>query len=54
LDYGTLSQILPVDPTHIRALGMLGVEIGVGFTVMAVMVVLYVNIASEGRHNQGL
>lgn len=54
LDYGTLSQILPVDPNHIRALGMLGVEIGVGITVMAVMVVLYINIASEGRHHQGL
>lgn len=54
LDYSRLAQVVPVDPSHIRALGMLGVEIGVGFSVMAVMVILYVNIASEGRHNQGL
>jgi multicomponent Na+:H+ antiporter subunit B len=33
---------------------MLGVEIGVGFAVMAVMAIIYVNIASEGRHNEGL
>jgi len=54
LDYGRLASVLPVDPSHIRALGMLGVEIGVGFSVMSVMIILYVNIASEGRHNQGL
>ena len=54
LDYSRLSAILPVDPAHVRAIGMLGVEIGVGFSVMAVMVALYVNLASEGRHNQGL
>ncbi|MFO7803549.1 MAG: Na(+)/H(+) antiporter subunit B [Desulfovermiculus sp.] len=54
LDYSRLVRVVPVDPSHIRALGMLGVEIGVGFSVMAVMVILYVNIASEGRHNQGL
>ncbi len=52
LDYGKLSQIIPSG--HIRALGMLGVEIGVGITVMAVMVVIYVNIVSEGRHDEGL
>jgi multicomponent Na+:H+ antiporter subunit B len=33
---------------------MLGVEIGVGIAVMAVMVIIYVNIASEGRHDEGL
>ncbi len=54
LDYGKLLKILPLDPHHIRAYGMLGVEIGVGITVMAVMVVIYVNIVSEGRHDEGL
>ncbi len=54
LDYSRLTAILPVDPGHIRALGMLGVEIGVGFTVMAVMVIIYNNIASAGRYKQGL
>ena len=54
LDYSKLAVFLPVDPGHVRALGMLGVEIGVGITVMAVMVVIYVNIASEGRHDEGL
>lgn len=54
LNYGVLAKILPGDPGHVRALGMLGVEIGVGVAVMAVMAVIYVNIASEGRHDEGL
>jgi multicomponent Na+:H+ antiporter subunit B len=54
LDYEKLTQILPLDPGHIRAYGMLGVEIGVGITVMAAMVIIYVNIVSEGRHDEGL
>ena len=39
---------------HVRALGMLGVEIGVGIAVTAVMVIIYINIVSEGRHDEGL
>ncbi|MCK5310776.1 MAG: Na(+)/H(+) antiporter subunit B [Desulfobacteraceae bacterium] len=54
LDYEQLTKILPVDPGHIRAYGMLGVEIGVGITVMAAMVIIYVNIVSVGRHDEGL
>ncbi len=54
LDYGKLKLILPGDPEHVRALGMLGVEIGVGLAVMAVMIIIYVNIVSEGRHDEGL
>ncbi|THB79876.1 MAG: Na(+)/H(+) antiporter subunit B [Desulfobacteraceae bacterium] len=54
LDYSALTRIIPWDPHHIRAYGMLGVEIGVGIAVMAVMVVIYINIASEGRHDEGL
>lgn len=54
LDYERLSLILPVDTTHVRALGMMGVEIGVGFIVMAVMVMIYLNLSSDGRLDEGL
>ncbi|MCP4022625.1 MAG: Na(+)/H(+) antiporter subunit B [Desulfobacteraceae bacterium] len=54
LDYSKLAKIIPVDPGHIRALGMLGVEIGVGIAVMAVMAIIYINIVSEGKHDEGL
>lgn len=54
LDYAKLAPLVPVDPGHIRALGMLGVEIGVGIAVMAVMAIIYINIVSEGRHDEGL
>lgn len=54
LDYGQLARILPVDPVEARALGMLGVEIGVGIAVMSVMVIIYINIASAGKFDEGL
>ncbi len=54
LDYGELARILPVDAVEARALGMIGVEVGVGLAVTAVMVIIYVNIASAGRHDEGL
>ncbi len=54
LDYSQLAKVLPVDPVNARALGMLGVEIGVGITVMAVMAIIYFNIASEGKFDEGL
>jgi multicomponent Na+:H+ antiporter subunit B len=50
LDYGILHKILPVEPARARAIGTLGIEIGVGFTVMAVMVSIFLNIASGGEH----
>lgn len=53
LDYGILHKILPTDPVKARAMGTLGVEIGVGLTVMAVMVSIFLNIASGGRHEEG-
>lgn len=52
LDYSKLTPIL--GHHHVRALGMLGVEIGVGIAVTAVMVIIYINIVSEGRHDEGL
>jgi multicomponent Na+:H+ antiporter subunit B len=54
LDYGALSRLLGVDPVTARSHGILMVEIGVGITVMAVMVHLYYNLASAGRHDEGL
>lgn len=53
LDYGKLAPLLPAD-AHVRALGMLGVEIGVGIAVMAIMAIIYINIVSEGKHDEGL
>ena len=54
LDYGALSYILGVDLVTARSHGILMVEIGVGISVMAVMVLLYYNLASAGRHDEGL
>ncbi len=52
LDYATYIPFL--GKSHIRAYGMLGVEIGVGMAVAAVMVIIYINIVSAGRHDEGL
>ena len=54
LDYGALSHLLGVDPVSARSYGILMVEIGVGISVMAVMVLLYYNLASAGRYDEGL
>ncbi len=40
LDYGQL-PIPGMDTAHIRSLGILGIEIGVGLAVMAVLVAIY-------------
>ena len=54
LDYKALSKILPADQIMARSHGILGVEIGVGLTVMAVMICIYNNLASEGKYDEGL
>ena len=54
LDYAALSKILGVDPVTARSHGILMVEIGVGVSVMAVMIHLYYNLASAGRLDEGL
>ncbi len=55
LDYSVLHRILPAtSPIMARSHGMLAVEVGVCFTVMAVMVLIYVNIASHGKSDKGL
>lgn len=52
LDYGILNKILPVTIAEARALGIFGVEAGVGITVMAVMVSIFLNLASGGEHGE--
>ncbi len=54
LDYGGLAGILNTDPIAARSLGILFVEIGVAMAVMATMVLIYKNIASGGRMEEGL
>jgi multicomponent Na+:H+ antiporter subunit B len=54
LDYAELERILPVSREMARYHAMLGVEIGVGCTVTAVMFALYANLSSEGRLEGGL
>jgi len=49
LDYGKLSTILKVMPAQARSLGILGVEIGVGIAVMAVMFSIFFDISTGGE-----
>ena len=49
LDYGKLSAVLKVVPAQARSLGILGVEIGVGIAVMAVMFSVFFDIATGGE-----
>lgn len=54
LDYAHLAKILPVSPEMARYHAMLGVEIGVGFTVTAIMFALYASLSTDGRMRDGL
>ena len=51
---GAFAGIFGVDPATARSHGILIVEIGVGITVMAVMVWIYYNLSSAGRQDEGL
>ena len=52
LDYGRLSRILPVDPVQARYYGVFAVEVGVGITVMAVMVSIFLDLITGGKHEE--
>jgi multicomponent Na+:H+ antiporter subunit B len=54
LGYAALAEILGVSEVMARSHGILAVEIGVGITVMAVMVSLYYDLASGGDLEDGL
>ncbi|MEN2995018.1 MAG: Na(+)/H(+) antiporter subunit B [Thermodesulfovibrio sp.] len=53
LNYGILNKIIPTDSVKVRALGTLIIEIGVGITVMAVMVSIFLNLTTFGKHEKG-
>lgn len=48
LDYSQLSKILQVAPNEARSLGILGIETGVGLTVMAIMFSIFLDISTGG------
>ena len=54
LDYHILHSILPTDPVMARYHSILGVEIGVAFTVAAIMFSIYANLSSNGRMEEGI
>ncbi len=54
LDYAALDPIIPGDVQMARSHSMLGVEIGVAFTVTAIMFVIYANLSTRGRLRDGL
>ena len=54
LDYGALDPILPEGREMARSHSMLGVEIGVAFTVTAIMFAMYANLSSRGQLRGGL
>ncbi len=47
LNYSRLHRLLPVGPVYARALGIFGIEVGVGMTVMAVMLSIFFDLASK-------
>ncbi len=48
LDYSQLAKILQVAPNEARSLGILGIETGVGLTVMAIMFSIFIDISTGG------
>ena len=54
LDYQVLHRVLPADPVMARYHSILGVEIGVAFTVTAIMFSLYSNLSSNGQMKEGI
>jgi multicomponent Na+:H+ antiporter subunit B len=54
LDYNALAPILGTSEVMARSHGILIVEIGVAFTVMSVMIWIYYNLSSAGKHDEGL
>jgi multicomponent Na+:H+ antiporter subunit B len=52
LDYSSLHKILPVGPVEARSMGIFGIEVGVGITVMAVMISIFLDLASGEQHHR--
>lgn len=54
LDYSALDKLIPLGPIAWRSFGIFLVEVGVGLTVMSVMVSLFWDISSGGSMDEGL
>ncbi len=54
LDYGALAPLFQMTPSAARSFAIFLIEVGVGFTVMAVMISMYVDLASAGKLEEGL
>jgi multicomponent Na+:H+ antiporter subunit B len=52
LDYSALSNLLPTDPIKARYYGMAMIELGVQITVMAVMVSIFLDLVTMGKHEE--
>lgn len=52
LDYGKLSNIFHTNPIMARYYGMAMIELGVQITVMAVMVSIFLDLATAGKHEK--
>ncbi|MEW6376224.1 MAG: MnhB domain-containing protein [Thermodesulfobacteriota bacterium] len=53
LDYSTLHKILFLNPVSARYMGILGIEVGVGITVMAVMISIFLDLSSFNGNEKG-
>lgn len=54
LDYGVLEKVMFTDgPEMARSHSMLGVEVGVAFTVTGIMFAIFANLSSRGRLRDG-
>ena len=54
LDYSALQMVLPLDSVEARSFSMLLVEIGVAFTVSAVIFSIYAHLSTGGELKEGL
>jgi multicomponent Na+:H+ antiporter subunit B len=54
LDYSALDRLLPLGEIEWHSFGIFLVELGVGFTVMSSMILLYWNLSSGGAMDEGL
>ncbi len=54
LDYSALDKLIPLGPVEWRSFGIFLIEVGVGFAVMSIMVLLYWNLSSAGKMDEGL
>ncbi len=54
LDYSALDALIPMGPIEWRSFGIFLVEVGVGFAVMSIMLLLYWNLSSGGAMDEGL